>query len=101
MSQLKPLYVQLIEKHDPSLLETLGMMNALVHENGALSAKTKILMSLLSDAILGRPEGVKALARMARAAGSTEEEIAETVRVAFNMGGLPALVCATNAYKED
>jgi alkylhydroperoxidase/carboxymuconolactone decarboxylase family protein YurZ len=33
--------------------------------------------------------------------GATEEEIAETIRVAMWMGGLPALVTGTNAYKDE
>ncbi len=97
----KPKYVELIEKNDPGLLEARAAVEKLVHEEGALSVKVKLLMAVLGDAILGRPEGVKALSNAARAAGATEEEIAETVRVAFHMAGVPGLVAATSAYRED
>ena len=56
-------------------------------------------MSMLGDAILGHPEGVKAIAEMARAQGATEQEIAETVRVAFLCAGMPGLVTGTYAFQ--
>jgi alkylhydroperoxidase/carboxymuconolactone decarboxylase family protein YurZ len=67
--------------------------------NGALDAKTKTLMSLLGDAILNHPDGVAALAGRARQQGATEREIAETVRMAFMAGGLPALITALRAFR--
>ena len=52
-------------------------------KDGALSAKVKTLMSMLADAILGHSEGVKVIAERALAQGVSEQEIAETVRMAF------------------
>jgi alkylhydroperoxidase/carboxymuconolactone decarboxylase family protein YurZ len=68
--------------------------------DGALSHKTKTLMTMLCDALLGHDGGVATIANRARAAGASEEEIAETVGIAFLMGGLPALVTASNAFKK-
>ena len=51
-------------------------------------------------AILAHPDGVKAIAGRARAMGVTEEEIRETVRVAYECGGTPALVTALNAFRQ-
>jgi len=56
-------------------------------------------MSMLGDAILGHPEGVAALAARARQLGAGEQEIAETVHIAFTAGGIPALVTALRAFK--
>ena len=67
--------------------------------DGALSLKVKTLMTMLCDALLAHPEGVANIANRARAAGATEEEIAETVAVAFLFGGMPALVTGTNAFR--
>jgi alkylhydroperoxidase/carboxymuconolactone decarboxylase family protein YurZ len=33
--------------------------------------------------------------------GASEDEISETIRVAFLMGGLPALSTGANAFMED
>ena len=68
--------------------------------DGALPAKTKTLMMMLGDALLGHAEGVANIARGARASGVTEEEIKETVAIAFIMGGLPALITASNAFRQ-
>jgi alkylhydroperoxidase/carboxymuconolactone decarboxylase family protein YurZ len=42
---------------------------------------------------------VAALAGRVRQLGATEQEIAETVRMAFMAGGLPALITALNAFR--
>jgi alkylhydroperoxidase/carboxymuconolactone decarboxylase family protein YurZ len=68
--------------------------------DGALSLKVKTLMTMLCDALLAHPDGVANIARRARAAGANEEEIGETVGVAFLMGGLPALVTGANAFRD-
>ncbi len=95
----KPFFVETLEKHDPQLLEQMQAVQALAAGEGALPQKIKTLMSMLGDAILGHPEGVKALAAQARAQGATEEEIRETVRMAFFCAGMPGLVTATRALE--
>ena len=55
---------------------------------------------MLGDAILGHPEGVRAIADRARAQGATEQEIAETVRMAFLCAGMPGLVTGTYAFRK-
>ncbi|HZD59446.1 MAG TPA: carboxymuconolactone decarboxylase family protein [Anaerolineae bacterium] len=97
----KPRYIELIEKNDPALLEKVNALSELVYREGALPVKTKLLMGVLGDAILGRPEGVRALSNAARANGASEEEIAETIHMALHLAGVPGLVAATSAYKED
>ena len=94
----KPFFIEALEKFDPQMLKQLGAVEALAAADGALPAKVKTLMSLLADAILAHPDGVKSLAGKARSQGATEDEIRETVRMAFMCGGLPALVTATHAF---
>ncbi len=100
MQQQLPIYAQALQKNDPELGELLSEGRALILTDGALSAKVKTLMTMLCDALLAHAEGVKVIADRARSMGATEEEIAETVRIAFWMGGLPALVTGTNAFKQ-
>ena len=89
-----------LEQNAPDLLKNvLGVREAVLQE-GALSLKVKIMMTMLCDALLGHTDGVANIANRARAAGATEEEIAETVGVAFLFGGTPALVTATNAFRK-
>ena len=100
MQQQRPTYQEALQKNDPKLAELLGNGRELIMSDGALSAKVKTLMTMLCDALLAHEGGVRVIADRARGMGATEEEIAETVRVAFLMGGLPALVTGANAFKE-
>jgi alkylhydroperoxidase/carboxymuconolactone decarboxylase family protein YurZ len=88
-----------LEKNAPGLLNMVNGARESVLADGALSLKVKTLMTMLCDALLAHPEGVANIANRARAAGATEEEIAETVAVAFLFGGMPALVTGTNAFR--
>jgi len=56
-------------------------------------------MALAFDAAHGATNGVAALAREAIAAGATRQEIAETLRVAAQLGGEGTLYTASQAMK--
>ncbi len=86
-----------LAENAPQLLELVNSSRDSVLADGALSAKVKTLMTMLCDAILAHPDGV---ANRARAAGATEDEIAETVAVAFLFGGMPAVVTGANAFRK-
>jgi len=90
---------ELEEQGAPELLKVVSGARESILSDGALSNKNKTLMTMLCDALLGHGGGVETIANRARAAGASEEEIAETVGVAFLMGGLPALVTGANAFK--
>lgn len=101
MSQPQPASWQaLLEQNAPELLVNVSGVREWVLQDGALSLKVKTLMTMLCDALLAHPDGVAAIADRARAAGATEEEIAETVAVAFLFGGMPALVTGANAFRK-
>ncbi len=89
-----------VEQNAPQLFKDVSAVRDHVLVDGALSLKVKTLMTMLCDALLGHDGGVATIANRARAAGATEEEIAETVAVAFVMGGTPALVTGANAFKK-
>lgn len=101
MTQQLPAYAITLQKHDPELAEYLATGREFILTDGALSAKVKTLMTMLCDALLAHENGVRVIANRARAMGATEEEIAETIRVAFWMGGLPALVTGLNAFNRE
>ncbi|MDE0822469.1 MAG: carboxymuconolactone decarboxylase family protein [Dehalococcoidia bacterium] len=90
----------LLKSGAPDILKVSEDARDAILPDGALSNKTKTLMTMLCDALLGHGGGVTTIANRARAAGASEEEIAETVGVAFLMGGLPALVTGANAFKK-
>ena len=90
----------LLKSGAPDILQVADNTREAILPDGALSNKTKTLMTMLCDALLGHDGGVSTIANRARAAGASEDEIAETVGVAFLMGGLPALVTGANAFKK-
>ena len=90
----------LLKTGAPGILKVSEDARDAILPDGALSNKTKTLMTMLCDALLGHDGGVTTIANRARAAGASEEEIAETVGVAFLMGGLPSLVTGANAFKK-
>ncbi len=89
-----------LERNSPEVYKEIMDVRNMVLVEGALPLKVKVLMTMLCDAILSHPEGVANIANRARAVGATEEEIAETVAVAFVMGGTAALTTACNAFND-
>lgn len=89
-----------LENSAPALLQDVTKVREAIMTDGALSMKVKTLMTMLCDALLGQSGGVATIAKRARAMGATEDEIAETVGVAFLMGGLPALVTGASAFQD-
>ena len=90
----------ILGKHAPELLKQVTGLRELVLTDGALSIKTKTLMTMLCDALLAHPDGVANIAKRARAQGASDAEISETLAVAFLMGGMPGLVTGANAFRD-
>ena len=90
----------ILEKHAPELLKQSAELRKMVMTEGALSIKTKTLMTMLCDALLGHTNGVANIAKRARSLGASDAEIAETLAVAFLMGGMPGLVTGANAFRD-
>jgi len=99
MTSRAPAWRDNLGKHIPDALKEMTTAQELVMKDGALSLKTKTLMMMLCDSLLAHPDGVANIATRARSLGATENEIAETVAVAFLMGGLPGLVTGGNAFR--
>jgi alkylhydroperoxidase/carboxymuconolactone decarboxylase family protein YurZ len=95
----RPPFMVAMEENDPELAKRVDALRQWAEKDGALSGKVKVLMGLFADALLGHADGVKSIAERARAMGASEEEINETVHMAFLFGGLPGLVTATSAFR--
>jgi alkylhydroperoxidase/carboxymuconolactone decarboxylase family protein YurZ len=67
-------------------------------KDGAIPAKYKLLIAMVTDAIVAHPAGVMTLADDAWAAGASEAKITEVVEVAYLYGGTAALVMSVNAF---
>jgi alkylhydroperoxidase/carboxymuconolactone decarboxylase family protein YurZ len=99
MTQAPVGFQQLIDEHAPDLAAVVANARNAVTGDGALSSKVKTLMMMICDALLNHESGVTNLANRARALGASEEEIKEALGVAYLMGGLPAMVAGSNAFR--
>jgi alkylhydroperoxidase/carboxymuconolactone decarboxylase family protein YurZ len=96
----RPSVLRALEAKDPGFFKLVTDVMKAATSEGALDTMTKTLISLALDAAGGHAEGVKGIAERARKMGISEMEIAETVRLAFLVGGFPGLVTGLNAFPE-
>lgn len=95
-----PQFLRALEEHDPEFFKLVSSVMELATSEGALDPKTKTLIILAIDAAGSQTEGVRALARRARALGASEGEISEAIRLAFLGAGVPGLVTGLAAFEE-
>jgi alkylhydroperoxidase/carboxymuconolactone decarboxylase family protein YurZ len=96
----EPAFLATLRDHDPAFADHVAAIARNAGSDGALSAETKTLITLALDAADGNASGVEDLAAVARSQGVTEQELAETVKVIANQGGLGKLAVAANALEE-
>ena len=83
----------------PDTMKGFGEISRAAQKLGALDRKTKELMAL-AIAVSGQCDACIAYhARGAGKAGANRQEVAETLAVAIQMGGGPAVNCATDALR--
>ena len=87
------------KKIDPELIKSFENVQGLVLSEGALSQKFKFLIAMAIDVDHGALQGAIALGKRAIEAGATKEEIIETLRVAYNLGGTGALYTSAMALQ--
>jgi alkylhydroperoxidase/carboxymuconolactone decarboxylase family protein YurZ len=93
-----PPWMAAVQQRDPAFAGPYLQMRQRILKDGAIPAKYKLLMGMVTDSIAAHPDGVKLLANNARAAGASEAEITEAVEVGYLYGGTASLVMGTNAF---
>jgi alkylhydroperoxidase/carboxymuconolactone decarboxylase family protein YurZ len=94
-----PRFLRGLEERDPDLAAAVDKLWATTLE-GPLDDKTRILIMLAMDTASGASRGVASLSEQARKLGATEEEIAQTVRIAYVIAGMEALLTGDAAFDE-
>jgi len=79
------------KKFDSQTIECYENLETLTYSDGALSPKIKLLIAMAIDAEHGTVQGATALGKRAIKTGATKEEIVESLRVAYQIGGNSAL----------
>jgi alkylhydroperoxidase/carboxymuconolactone decarboxylase family protein YurZ len=97
-SQPAPPWLAAIQQRDPQFADSYLGTRERILKDGAIPAKYKLLMGMITDAIAAHPDGVRLLANNARAAGASEAEVTEAVEVGYLYGGTAALVMGVNAF---
>jgi alkylhydroperoxidase/carboxymuconolactone decarboxylase family protein YurZ len=93
-----PSWLAKVQQRDPQFADSYQGMRERILKDGAIPAKYKLLMGMITDTIAAHPDGVRSLADNARAAGASEAEITEAVEVGYLYGGTAALVMGVNAF---
>lgn len=78
-------------KIDHELIKVFEDLQDLAFSEGKLPQKLKFLIAMAIDVDHGAVQGAIALGKRAIEAGATKEEITETLRVAYHIGGTGAL----------
>jgi alkylhydroperoxidase/carboxymuconolactone decarboxylase family protein YurZ len=90
---------------DPKVIEPYNRLQDLVFSEGALPQKIKVLIAMAIDVEHGALQGARALGRRALKLGATKDEIIETLRVSYYVGGNRALFTSAqvlqNLFKQD
>ena len=79
------------KEFDPKLVEQYENLQGLTYAEGALSVKFKLLIALAIDVEHGALQGAIAIGHRALKMGATKEEIIETLRISYQIGGNRAL----------
>lgn len=98
MSSRYPKFIADIEETDPKLFEAVTKTFDVAMAPGELDTKTKMLIAMALDAMIGSEEGVKTLANVARQMGVSDSQIAETLRIVYFVAGNKVLQTTGAAF---
>ncbi|MCX6012214.1 MAG: carboxymuconolactone decarboxylase family protein [Chloroflexi bacterium] len=96
MSQKTGSFLAKLEQVDPEFSKAFKIIRGDV-ATGALDAKTRSLVSLAVHIALAQGDDGSG-AEKARSLGANDNEIKETIRIAFLLRGVPALVTGLAAF---
>lgn len=95
-----PWFVEQLQENDSDYFPVVKKVVEQAMSVQALDDKTKFLIVLALDALKGAEQGVQVVARHAREAGASEQEIRETLRLAYFVSGMDVIKASCNAFKE-
>jgi len=95
-----PWFVENYKQYDPEYQALVKQVVAGAMDEGPLDDKTRFLIALALDVYKGAGDGVKTLAKQARDAGATVEEIAHAIRIAYFVAGMDVIRIALNAFED-
>jgi alkylhydroperoxidase/carboxymuconolactone decarboxylase family protein YurZ len=100
MSERLPPFVEKFAVSDRELYDKVSEIQKIAYPQDGLDRKTALLITLAIDASKGAAAGVATLAKQARAAGATEQEIKQAIRIAYYVAGMQTLAAGSAAFEE-
>lgn len=94
-----PWFVEELREKDPDFFPVVKSVVESALKTRALDLKTTYLVVLALDAAKNAEQGVKVLAEHARAAGASEEEIKEVLRLAYYVSGMDVIKTSLKAFE--
>ena len=91
---------EIYPEKDPEGFEAMMKLRSFACQDGALPPKTKTLLAIFADLILGHPGGAKAILKANANLGITQDEIKELVRMAALFGGMPVFVMGAELLED-
>lgn len=95
-----PPFLRTLEDYDPTFAQEIEKVVSLSFQESALDERTRTLIALALDATLGASEGVATLASQARKLGVSDQEIADTLRLAYFTSGCSVLKTSFAAFEK-
>jgi alkylhydroperoxidase/carboxymuconolactone decarboxylase family protein YurZ len=95
-----PPFLKALENYDPEFAQAMEKVVSLSFMDGTLDPKTRTLIAIALDAVLGATEGVASLAQQARKMGISDQEIAEALRLAYFTSGNSVLHSSFAAFRD-
>lgn len=98
MKKKLPGFVEFFADKDEKLYQVVSAVSEAAFTGGKLDLKTRLLIALALDAVLGAEGGVASLAKQAREAGADDEEIKDAIRVAYYVAGMTVIKTGGAAF---
>ena len=100
MTRRLPPFAERFAEIDGKLYDKVSGIQEIAYPEDGLDRKTALLITLAIDAFKGAAGGVASLAKQARAAGATEQEIKQAIRIAYYVAGMQTLAAGSAAFEE-
>lgn len=95
-----PPFAEKFARYDKQLYDCVSQIQQSAYPAAGLDRKTALLITLAIDASKGAAAGVAVLAKQAREAGATQEEIRQAIRIAYYVAGMQTLAAGSAAFDE-
>ncbi|MDA8443390.1 MAG: carboxymuconolactone decarboxylase family protein [Peptococcaceae bacterium] len=94
-----PVALASLKTGDAEFYEVLNALKEMSLDAAVLDKRTKFLIGLAVNFSLERADKVQCALAQARAAGATEEEVRETMHLAYFIKGLPTAQIMAQVFK--